>query len=419
VRWFTAVSRRWLQRQVVHLISGSTVDRMRGSIREYRHGYWLVRIDAGPDPISGKRRQASRTIRGSRRQAEELLDDLRVEVRTQSLPTAGLTLDELFENWIAATTRSGRARTASSVYHTRNRYRKYVQPRFGHLPIRSLRSSEITLLCDALMAQQGLSARTVGRVRSELRAMLGWAWRRDLVSENVAIKVDVPTVALRAPESLVVEELCAHLAHAATENPDLELIMLLVASLGLRRSEVAALRWSHIDFERQILRVREGLTATPGVGFQTTATKTGLHGFADFPLHRDLLERLHQRWEEFRERVDDVSPGPADGYVFSADLLSQRPLHPDSISGALAKHRKRHPELPYVSLQSLRRYSASDLYAEGDGQTVAAAVLRDTPETAARYYRAVNRQRARQAVLGIYERIDTQRDQMETENKVS
>lgn len=401
--------------QGVHLIFGRTVERMSGSIREYRRGYWLVRIDASPDPISGKRQQVSRTVRGSRKQAEELLDNLRVEVRTRSLPTNGMTLDELFESWISAPTRSGRARTAASVYNTRNRYRRYVQPRFGHLPIGSLRSSEITLLCDALMAQHGLSARTVGRVRSELRAMLGWAWRRDLVPENVAIKVDVPSVALRPPESLVVDELCAHLSHAAIENPDLELVMLLVASLGLRRSEVVALRWRHIDFDRRILHIREGLTATPGVGYQTTPTKTGLHGFADFPIHQGLLDRLYQRWNEFRTRVEAIAPETVDGYVFSNDLLSQRPLHPDSVSGALAKHRDRHPELPHVTLQSLRRYSASDLYAEGDGQTVAAAVLRDTPETAARYYRAVNRQRARQAVLGIYERIETQRDEMETE----
>ena len=112
--------------------------------------------------------------------------------------------------------------------------------------------------------------------------------------------------------------------------------------------------------------------------------------------------------------VDCAGLQESDGYLFSNDLLGQIPLHPDTVTRMLSKHRMRPPELPYVCLQGLRRYAASDLYGEGEDQTTAAAILRDTPQTTAKHYRAANQQRARQAVPGIYARIETQRDALDT-----
>src|SRR6266496_886883 len=43
---------------------------MRGNIRSRGKGTWEVRIDIGRDPLTGKRRQVSRTVRGRKRHAE-------------------------------------------------------------------------------------------------------------------------------------------------------------------------------------------------------------------------------------------------------------------------------------------------------------------------------------------------------------
>lgn len=389
---------------------------MSGSIRQIKKNYWLLRVDQGRDPISGKRIQASRTIRGTRRQAEDALDELRLEVRARGTAITSMTLNELADRWLETPTKSGRKRTTVSVYNTRLRFRRYVQPTLGNRPIADIKSSEITLLLDALMARHGLSPATAGRVRGELRAMLNWAWRRDLIVENPAIKADVPTVPLRTPTSPTCEELCQHLQVAAVEDSELELVMMIGASLGLRRSEIVALKWSHFDLNKHVVHIREGVTKAPGCDYETTPTKTGLHGFADFPLHPGLVTRLEKRKDAFRKIVSEVGGVDIiDGYLFSSDLLCQKPIHPDTLSGAFRKHKNRHPELPPVSLQMLRRYAASDLFAEGEDQVTAAAVLRDTPETTARHYRAVRRDHARRVVLDIFERIETQRDALDRE----
>jgi integrase len=116
-----------------------------------------------------------------------------------------------------------------------------------------------------------------------------------LVAENVVLRAEAPSVPLGeivAPEREVVQ---AHLEILQCSDPDLELALVLSATLGLRRSELAGLRWSHVDLDKGILRLREGITHVPGTGFTTTTTKTGVHGQADYELHELHLDRLRRQ----------------------------------------------------------------------------------------------------------------------------
>lgn len=393
---------------------------MSGSIRQHKPGSWLLRVDIDRDPVTGKRRQMSRVVHGTRRQAERELDDFKIEIRSRGPVTSSMTLTDLFERWLTTLTKSGRKRTSVSVYNTRLRFSRYVQPSMGNRAISDIKSSEITLLLDGLIDLRGLSPATAGRVRGELRAMLNWAWRRDLIAENPAIRAEVPTVPLRPPTTLTCEELCEHLDLASREDPELELVMMVAASLGLRRSEIAALKWSHVDFKKGFVHIREALTKAPGSDYETTPTKTGLHGFAEFPLHPGLLQRLQERHELFTSRLRELGEADiTDGYIFTCDPAGQLPLHPDTLTRAFRKHRSRHPELPSIGLQVLRRYAGSDLFGQGEDQVIASAILRDTPETTARHYRAVRQASARHAVIGIFERIETQRDALDNQKILS
>ncbi len=395
------------------------VGTMSGSIRQLKNNYWLVRVDQGRDSLTGKRIQASKTVTGNRRAAERALDELKFTIREQTPSPSSLTLTELIDQWAESLTKSGRKRSSVSLYNTRKRFHRYIQPAIGSRPISTLESTEITRLLDGLMVRYGISPATASRIKAELRAMINWSIKRGGVHVNPMINVDVPSVPLRPPVSLTCDELCTHLEILSSEDPELELMVTFAATLGLRRSELIALRWSHVDLVREVLHICEGITKVPGSQFETTETKTGSQGFAIFPIHANLVSRLKHRRELFESLLEKCEvPFNSDGYLFSNDPLGQVPLHPDTVTKMVSKHRRRHPELPYVCLQGLRRYAGSDLYGEGEDQTIAAAILRDTPQTTARHYRAVNQQRARQAVLGIYERIETQRDALDSQRNL-
>ena len=378
---------------------------MNGNIRQLENDKWLVRVEGGRDPVTGRRIQKSKTVSGNKRDAKKALLDLQLDVARNPVPSSTMTMNELFDLWIASTTKGGKHREPTSVYCTRNRYNLYVRCSIGGSRICDLKRGDICNLYDQLLSQQ-LATQTVRHVHSELSSMMNWAWRREFVTENIFLRVEVPSVSLReivAPERETVQ---LHLGILELTNPPLALAFLLSATLGLRRSELAGLRWKHIDLEQGVLRLREGITNVPGIGFTTTQTKTGVRGHADYELHALHVERLriHRAVLEQRAIQSEVQLSD-DVYVFSADPFHVTPIRPDSLGQMLRRHCQANPDLPYITLKMLRTYTSSEVHGTGADETTAAAILRDSPETTARHYRAANRSRMRDATNVIVENL--------------
>jgi hypothetical protein len=118
---------------------------MSGSIRQLKNDYWLLRVDQGRDPLTGRRIQASKTVSGNRKAAERALDELKFSIRNQITTPSTLTLSVLIDLWAESLTKNGRKRSTSSLYHTRKRYVRYAEATIGSRPISSLKSTEITM----------------------------------------------------------------------------------------------------------------------------------------------------------------------------------------------------------------------------------------------------------------------------------
>jgi integrase len=375
---------------------------MAGHLKKIEEGKWFIRISAGRHPISGKRIQKSRVILGSRRDAEKALHDLRSQEYAGSLVSSSITLDEIVAMWLDAPTKGGRSRAASTKYHDQNRYQRYVRPTLGHKKADDIRPVDYSNLYQTLIREAGLSPRSILHVHSILRAALRWGWRHELLTSQAISKVVPPSAQLsppRAPDTAVV---LRHLEALEESNPDLWLAVFLAGSMGLRRSEIAGLRWSHIDFDGKTLKVCEGIVKIPGHGSVTTRTKTGLHGFARFDLHPTSFNALVSRYSDFGQNLLSLNQiDRADGYVFSTHPLSERPLDPDLLTKWLRKHCKMNPQVEPITFQDLRKFTSSALEGGGIDETTASALLRDRPETVSRHYRAAHAVRVRSATLQL------------------
>jgi integrase len=378
---------------------------MSGNIRQLKNGRWLARVEGGQDPLTGRRIQKSKTITGTRSDAKKVLQELQLEILRSPVPSTTMTLNDLFDIWITSTTKGGKQRAPTSVYNTRNRYNNYVLNSIGVRRLCDLNRGDVCSLYDQLLAKK-LAPRTVGHVHSELRAMLNWAWRREFIVENVVLRAEapsVPVVQIMSPERQAVQ---SHLMIIQQNNPSFALALVLSATLGFRRSELAGLRWKHIDLERGVLHLREGITNVPGFGFTTTNTKTGVHGHADYELHELHVERLRMHRAILEQRANQSNVQLSDdAYVFSADPFHSVPIRPDSLGQMLRRHCLANPDLPYITLKMLRAFTGSEVYGTGADETTAAAILRDSPETTARHYRAANRLRMRDATNVIAENL--------------
>jgi integrase len=276
----------------------------------------------------------------------------------------------------------------------------------GSRQVSTLRPKDFSFLYDALVGRMNLSPGSVSLVHSMLRAMFNWGWRREIVQDNPVLRADHPSKSWVPPVAPERDEVMKHCSILREENPDLGLAVWMVATLGLRRSEVLALRWSHINFDQKVITINEGITKTPGLSYVVTSTKTGASGHAKFPLHPYTAQELLEMLSKLQSKLVEVGlVALKDAFIFSSDFAHEIPWNPDTISHAVSKHCERHPEVPRLTLRLLRRYGVSDLAGEGVDEVTASAILRNGPETARRHYQAVRHDQVRSATLGIADRL--------------
>jgi integrase len=100
---------------------------MKGYIRR-RGPSWELRAYLGRDPVSGRKRYATRSVRGSKRAAERVLRDMVAAAEAGVTHRAGATFGELCETWL--THASGHL-AANTMTETRRILDSALLPRPG------------------------------------------------------------------------------------------------------------------------------------------------------------------------------------------------------------------------------------------------------------------------------------------------
>ncbi|MCP3937134.1 MAG: hypothetical protein GY708_17400 [Actinomycetia bacterium] len=69
-------------------------------MRERSRGVWELIVHLGRDPLTGRRRQRSRTFRGTKREAERALRSLIASVEHGHITGTDTTLNGLLNAWL-------------------------------------------------------------------------------------------------------------------------------------------------------------------------------------------------------------------------------------------------------------------------------------------------------------------------------
>ena len=102
-------------------------------MRERAPGVWELIVEAGRDPVTGKRRQVSRVFRGNLRDAKKARAALLVEVGKGRHTGSRATLDDLFAEWIIELRRKGRS--PNTVHGYELVYKRNTQPTLGKVEV--------------------------------------------------------------------------------------------------------------------------------------------------------------------------------------------------------------------------------------------------------------------------------------------
>jgi hypothetical protein len=184
-------------------------------MRQRASGSWELRVYAGVDTETGRRRYRTTTVRGTRAQAKRELAELVAAVRAEGEGGAGSPVSVLLERWFAVASGSW---APTTIRQTRSVLDRYLHPRIGSVRLGNLTPARIDELYAELRRTGGLngqplSAGTVVRVQVVLRSALSQAVRWGWIWDNPAQRthrITVPKRELRPPTPAELEALLAY-----------------------------------------------------------------------------------------------------------------------------------------------------------------------------------------------------------------
>jgi integrase len=335
---------------------------MRGHVRERGKGRWQVVVEAGTDPVTGKRRQVYRAVRGTRRQADEVLARLLVEVGHGSHLGSDSTIAELLEAYLVQAELSP---TTRSDYE---RVRDQMLPDWlAKAPVWKVRPQDLDRAYRELAAA-GWTANRVQRCHTVLSSSFTLAVRWGWITTSPARSARPPAPTRREVDPPDVDVTRRLLAAA---GDDFGAWLRVAATTGARRGEVCGLQWRDVDTERSRLTIRRAVVYTPATGIVVKSPKTkksrvvGLDG--------GTVESLRGHWAKTHGNALAVGLAlPQDAFVFSMAPDGSRPWRPDYCTDRFSALRKTVPGAAAVRLHDLRHAVATDMLADGvDVRTVA------------------------------------------------
>jgi integrase len=315
---------------------------------------WRITVPAGRDPETGRYVRIRETFTGTKTEAKNRRDELRVEVAHGTHVRADDPVGVYLPAWIAKNERLGNIRR--KVAYTYAGYaRREVTPRIGRVRLDAVRPAHIQGIVDAML-EQGLAPRTATQVHRIMHAAFRDAVRLGVLRSNPCDGCKLPRLPKsksRVPKPADVGRLLEAI------NEDYRTPLALAAGTGMRRGEVLALRWSALELEdgRPHASVDGTLQRTP-VGLVVEDTKTD-RSRRDVPLSASLvaLLRAHRKGQLQRRLLAGEAWHDGD-YVF--DRGDGRPVDPDVFGRAFRLARER-TGLDGIRLHDLRHGFASIL----------------------------------------------------------
>jgi len=323
-----------------------------------RGSTWTYVLYLGRD-ASGKKQQKWVGGHRTKKEAEDALIEALERMRTGMWVDPGVTtLGEYLTEWLAAM-ESNVVDTTFRAYE--QSMRNWVMPRLGSVRLAEvspmhLRSLQTELLRDGRVdGKGGLAPRSVASCRRVLSQALKDAVRWGLLIRNPMDAVDPPRVV--DAEMVTWSDTQARSFLDAVASDRLYAMWVLFLTTGVRRGELAGLRWGDVELDRATMAiVRNRVSAGRGKAVSTHQPKTR-RGRRNVALDVTSVEVLRaHRAAQFEERLR-LGPAWVDsGYVFCG--IDGAALHPDTIT-ATFKSIIRNLDVPQIRLHDLRHTSAT------------------------------------------------------------
>lgn len=304
----------------------------RGSIRprQRKSGVsWEVRVDLGRDPVSGKRKQASRWF-PTEREAERGLAHWLVEIARGEAPgRSRQTLADVLDYWLSVRVKDRLKPKTYADYAWL--CSKHLVPGLGAQSVQRLRPDTLETFYRRLR-DAGVGTRTIQLCHLCLHRALALAVEQGMVTRNAADVAKPPLHHKREMAAWTDDEAAsfAAVAHQSRYGP----LWLLMLATGLRRGEALGLRWSDVDVEAGTIQIRQTVQSIAGRIAPGTPKTARSRRPVDLAEPLPALLREHKA-RQAAQRLQLGAAWGAGNAAWAAQLVFTTPIgtpiHPDNV----------------------------------------------------------------------------------------
>jgi integrase len=345
-----------------------------------------VDVEVHRDPVTGRRRRASRYVHGTREDAEIALARLKVADHERRLPRGGTSARSVraaFQLYLQSV-ESGlielAPRTVVTTRSAANTLSMTELPDgrlFGDVRLSRLTWQDVEL-CYAAMRASGRGPDWIRRCATVLSRSLELARKRGLLDSNPCKDAARPRSSRTKPFAPTSDEVRVLLARARESDPELGDAAVVLASTGMRKGELLALCWADVNLAKAEVYVAAAISdGGPGVGVVRKPTKRS--DWRDVPLTTTAAGAFRRQADRRRTTLAQ-DPLPTD-YVFAAGFGGV-PMRPEALSGRWAAARGSSP----VTLLHLRHFAATCMLDAGESYRTVADILGNSESTLRLHY---------------------------------
>jgi len=321
-----------------------------GSLYKRKDGLWCAQITLP----NGKRKTK---YAKSQKEVREWLDAQKNTVHhgmwtdTDSL-TVGVFLNRYLEDVVA---HNLRPKTQESYFGLT---RLHILPELGRIKLVSLRPDHLQALY-SLKAKEGYSKRTIQYIHSILHKALDQAVRWGLLHRNVCEVVQAPRP-IKKPMEILTQGQVNKLLEVTRPDP-LHALWVTAVTTGMRKEELAGLRWIDVDFKSKTIQVQQVALTVYQKGVIISEPKT--------PESRRTIELSKQTIDALKQHKDKQDKIRATAKEWTSNDLvfcskGGRPIGSRNLLKYFQNSLEK-AELPKVSFHSLRHFHATMLLVAG------------------------------------------------------
>ena len=241
-------------------------------------GTWTVRGRVF-DPETGKMKQRTRSTGlkvkdNTKKKAKAMMQEIIAEWQEESDGIQAAAVNPAFETcvnqWIE---RKGLTVRENTLESYKVAAKAHIIPELGKTGICDITRQQLQAYYDRLQ-RDGISANTMKKHRVIIKGTLKDAVIDGLIPVNVADFVSLPKVKEFEGKQLTENQVADVLKALEKLDEPLKTAITLALVFGLRREEICGLRWEDIDFDNNILSVRNTVTEYAGKVYRDGDTKT-------------------------------------------------------------------------------------------------------------------------------------------------